>query len=663
MTIHKILKGDVWAGLSTLENNSIDCVITSPPYWSQRNYGFNGQIGLENTLDDYISRLVTIFNRLRQKLKPKGVFFLNIGDKYLSKYGNTPLGCIPFKLVYHLVKDGWNLEEIIIWYKPNHMPSSVKNRFTNTYEPIFILSKDSFNYFNAFNKKRPFTKILKIPLQPVPYKHMATYPEKLIESLLSWGLPDDAIVLDPFAGSGTTCKAVQNVSKGYFNPIKMQSIMIEANEDYIQIIRERCKIPAQNISKIPYEPYELKQIDKTNVNRIIERQIEDLNIKPGHVIVKLFQTSFEFQSVLPLLYGDQIANVLSDEGIFFVGLFDFTIEDFYGMALANDYGWIIRNLLIVPYRKHWFPIWMLVKDIKSVKYRFNLDSIRTEHRLNKSSDWKEIDFIGYKVVKPQNLFKKPDQGVIAKIFSHYNNGLPKWVVVQWKSDTYSLEEILDNSNGENNITMRCPSCLALLKNFYNYENILNCSSCSLELWRGIESIPNLIEVKPRKEPFYKHQIIDIVEKNTKKTNYKGKFRDMDRFNIGQSPGARASVEEQFFSMQRFYNVEQSMISDYLNLYRNKTKLSKKQITEKFPPEYKHTVSHWLRKDMGGSLPKYEDLLKLNEILQIDKSYFNYISRMGLKLQTVLESGKGKNPGDFLDMPIKQVIDLLKRTVS
>ena len=73
MTIHKILYGDVWASLSTLENNSVDCVITSPPYWSQRNYGFNGQIGLENTLDDYIARLVTIFNHLRQKLKSEGV--------------------------------------------------------------------------------------------------------------------------------------------------------------------------------------------------------------------------------------------------------------------------------------------------------------------------------------------------------------------------------------------------------------------------------------------------------------------------------------------------------------------------------------------------------------------------------------------------------------
>ncbi len=663
MTIHKILYGDVWAGLSTLENNSVDCVITSPPYWSQRNYGFNGQIGLENTLDDYIARLITIFNYLRQKLKPEGVFFLNIGDKYLSKYGNTPLGCIPTKLVYYLVKDGWNLEEILIWYKPNHMPSSVKNRFTNTYEPIFVLSKDNFNYFNEIKKIKPFSNILKVPLQPVPYKHMATYPEKLIETLLGFGLPNDAVILDPFAGSGTTCKAVQNVSKGYFNPVKMKSIMIEANKNYIQIIRKRCRISSQNIKDVTFKPYELIPIDKTKEDKKIEGQIGDLNIKPGQVIVKLVRSSSEFQSLLPFLYGDQVADLLSDDGICFVGLFDFTIEDFFGIALVNDNGWIIRNMLVVPYKKHWFPIWMLVKDIKSVKYQFNLDNIRIEHRSKRKPEWHETDFIGYKVVKPQSFFKKPDQGVIAKILSHHDSGMPKWVVVQWKSGSYSLEEMLDSSNGENNITMRCPKCKTPLRKFHHYKNTVSCALCSLELWRGIDSIPILIETNPRKEPPYKHQIIDIAEKNTKKVNYQGKFNEADRFNLGQSPGARVSVEEQYFSMQRFYNVKQSMISDYFNLHRNKAKLSKTQITEKFPPEYKHTVGHWLRKDMGGSLPKYEDLLKLNETLQIDQSYFNYISRMGLKLQTVLESERGKNPGDFLDMSLKEVIKLLKRTVG
>ena len=103
-----------------------------------------------------------------------------------------------------------------------------------------------------------------------------------------------------------------------------------------------------------------------------------------------------------------------------------------------------------------------------------------------------------------------------------------------------------------------------------------------------------------------------------------------------------------------------MISDYLNLLRNKNSFTKNALTKKFPVGYKHTVGHWLRKDMGGSLPKYEDLLKLHELLYLDQSYINYISRTGLKLQTVLSDTKGKNPGDFLDLSLPKIIDMLKR---
>ena len=101
MTNHKVLCGDVWASLQTLDDNSIDCVVTSPPYWSQRDYGFDGQIGSEPQLQDYLAKLVTVFHLLRRKIKSKGIFYLNIGDKYVSKYGNTPLAMIPYLLAYH----------------------------------------------------------------------------------------------------------------------------------------------------------------------------------------------------------------------------------------------------------------------------------------------------------------------------------------------------------------------------------------------------------------------------------------------------------------------------------------------------------------------------------------------------------------------------------
>jgi site-specific DNA-methyltransferase (adenine-specific) len=114
-----LIYGDVYAGLEYLQDNSISVAITSPPYWNQRDYKFKGQVGQEKTPEEYIGRLVKIYNKLRQKLRDNGIFFLNVGDKYLNQYGKSHLLQIPYRLAYH--------------YKPNHMPSSVKDRFGNTY--------------------------------------------------------------------------------------------------------------------------------------------------------------------------------------------------------------------------------------------------------------------------------------------------------------------------------------------------------------------------------------------------------------------------------------------------------------------------------------------------------------------------------------------------
>ncbi len=658
MNDHRILYGDVWAGLLSLEDNSIDCAVTSPPYWAQRDYGFKGQIGSEPSLSDYLATLVTVFHLLKQKIKPQGVFFLNIGDKYVSKYGNTPLAMIPYKLAYHLVQDGWILEDIIIWFKTNHMPASVKNRLTNTYEPIFVLSKNESNYYNECKGKNTFSNILKVPLQPVQYKHMATYPEKLIESLLKLGLPNNALVLDPFAGSGTTCKAVQNISEGYFNPIKMRSIMIEAHKDYVKIIKKRCKIKTKFIEKIPFKSYKTQSLSKRPPFLAKEKKnLKNFNIEPNNVIIRIFEEPEEFRSFIPLLYDDSLIEALDDDGICFLGLPNHEIKDIFDIARLNN--WIIRNMIVIPQGNDWIPIFMLVKDIKSVRYKFNLDSIRIDHQFEISENWNEVDFVGYRVERSQSLYKNPEKGLIGKILSNYPNGLPHWIVVKWKSGEYSLEEVITDSGKHKFIKMVCPECETELTNYHHYKNIISCPSCSIQLWRDVKSIPNLLETNTRVTPEYKHKEFDVIEKNTKK-DYNGKFIDVERINIGQSPGARVSVEEQFFSIKRYYNVKQSMISDYLNLHRIKKGLTKKELTDKYPHEYKHTVGHWLRKDMGGSLPKFEDLMKLNELLNLDQTYINYISRTGLKLQTVIADTKGKNPGDFLDMPISDVIDMLKR---
>lgn len=660
MNDHEILYGDVFACLFNLKDNFIDCAVTSPPYWSQRDYGFKGQIGNESKADDYLAKLVTVFSVLRRKLKPKGVFYLNIGDKFLTKYGNTPLGMIPYKLAYYLVDDGWQLEDIIIWYKPNHMPSSVKNRFTTTYEPIFVLTKEEDNYYREYKQKEDFSNIFKIPIQPVPCKHMATYPEKLIETLLKLELPNNALVSDPFAGSGTTCKAVQNLCSEHFNHRKMNSIMIEAYKDYVDIIKERCKIKAKNIHMIPFKAYDPKPLaNNFKIPHNDGKTVEDFNIEPNDIIIKIFKTTEEFRSFLPLLYDGSLADALNDDGVFFLGLMDHDINNIFDIAQVNENGWIIRNMIVVPQGNDWIPVFMLVKDIKSVRYRFNLDAIRVNHRYETSEDWNEIDFVGYKVDKSQAFFKKPDGGLIAKVILKYPNGLPHWVVVKWKTGDYSVEEVINGAGRKNPIQMFCPKCKTELKKSHHYEKVVSCPSCSLKLWRDAKSIPILMEKNPRVEPEYHYEEIDVVEKITKK-DYDGKFKDTEPINRGQSPGARVSVQESYFSVQRYYDAKQSLICDYLNLHRKKVGLTKNELTRKFPPSYKHTVGHWLRKDMGGSLPKYEDLMTLNDFLQLAESYINYISRMGLKLQTVLADAKGKNPGDFLDLPLPMVIKLLEK---
>jgi len=660
MTNHKVLCGDVWASLQTLDDNSIDCVVTSPPYWSQRDYGFAGQIGSEPQLQDYLAKLVTIFHLLRQKVKQQGIFYLNIGDKYVSKYGNTPLAMIPYRLAYYMTMDGWNLEDIMIWFKKNHMPASVKNRLTNTYEPIFVFSKNKLNYYTEYRHKANGSNILRIPLQPVPYKHMATYPEKLVEALLGLGLPDDALILDPFAGSGTTCKAVQNISEGYFNPIKMRSIMIEAYHEYIKIIRKRCKIKKQNIQRISIELYHTRPlINNFKIPNKEEKILENIDIESKNVIIKIFKELKELHSFLPLLFNNTLPDILDDDGIFFLGLPNHDIEDIFSIVQLSDHGWIIRNMIVVPQGNDWIPIFMMVKDIKSIRYKFNLDNIRVNHQYENIVNWNVMDFIGYRVEKSQALFKKPDTGLIGKILSYHPNGLPHWVVVKWKSGKHSVEEIITSSKGENAIQMFCPECKTKLKNYHHYKKSISCPSCLLQLWRDVRSIPKLLETNPPVKPEYQHEEITILQKKTKK-DYNGKFKYVDRINIGQSPGARVSVYEQFFTTKRYYKIKQSMISDYLNLHRIKNGLTKNALTNRFPPEYKHTVGHWIRKDMGGSLPKYEDLMTLNEYLHLDQSYINCISRIGLKLQTVIADVKGKNPGDFLDFPLPKVINMLKR---
>lgn len=137
-----VIIGDVIEKLKMLPDKSINCIVTSPPYWGQRDYGTKGQIGNEKTPEEYIKKMLDIANELKRVLIDGGVYFLNIGDKYIDKN----LQMIPFRLAIEMQKMGWAIRNVLIWRKTNAMPSSIKDRFSNTYEPIFLFVKNPDNY-------------------------------------------------------------------------------------------------------------------------------------------------------------------------------------------------------------------------------------------------------------------------------------------------------------------------------------------------------------------------------------------------------------------------------------------------------------------------------------------------------------------------------------
>ena len=179
MEIDKIYQGDSLDVLKTFEDNSVDCCVTSPPYYALRDYGVDGQIGLEETPEKYIERLTEVFMEVHRVLKPNGTLWLNIGDSYNGSGGNHKEGqkndtgfqgalgvrCggkgaranglkpkdligIPYMLAFSLRNAGWYLRQDIIWHKPNPMPESVTDRCTKSHEYIFLLSKGQKYYFD-----------------------------------------------------------------------------------------------------------------------------------------------------------------------------------------------------------------------------------------------------------------------------------------------------------------------------------------------------------------------------------------------------------------------------------------------------------------------------------------------------------------------------------
>ena len=137
-----VIIGDAKLALQRMQDDLVDLVVTSPPYWGQRDYQESHQLGNETTSQEYIDKLMAIHTELKRVIKDTGVYFLNIGDKYLKK----GLELIPERIAYEMKQTGWVLRNKVIWYKSNPNPSPVKDRFSNAYEVIYMFVKNPENY-------------------------------------------------------------------------------------------------------------------------------------------------------------------------------------------------------------------------------------------------------------------------------------------------------------------------------------------------------------------------------------------------------------------------------------------------------------------------------------------------------------------------------------
>ncbi|MBM0416270.1 DNA-methyltransferase [Aeromonas veronii] len=179
---YQLIIGDCIDSLPRIPDGSVNCCVTSPPYFGLRDYGVDGQIGLEQTPEEYVAKMVEVFREVRRVLRDDGTLWLNIGDSYANGGRKTrdhdsklparhlstrpddgdgvkpkDLIGIPWMLAFALRADGWYLRQEIIWHKPNPMPESVKDRCTKAHEQIFLLSKSPRYHFDNEAMQEPAT--------------------------------------------------------------------------------------------------------------------------------------------------------------------------------------------------------------------------------------------------------------------------------------------------------------------------------------------------------------------------------------------------------------------------------------------------------------------------------------------------------------------------
>ncbi len=301
-----------------LADKSVQCCVTSPPYWGLRDYGTAGQLGLESTPDAYVAAMVAVFREVWRVLRDDGVLWLNLGDSYSAgsrdynsfrrdkahvavpecKQIDLPpknLVGIPWRVAFALQADGWFLRQDIIWAKPNPTPESVRDRCTKAHEYIFLMTKSARYYWDAeaikeesvtLDPRRPYggegawqldgrpeeqrgngklrkrtdpiggrshaergqhseggviseythrnrRSVWTINTEPFPEAHFATFPTEIPRLCILAASKSGDVVLDPFAGSGTTIMVA--------NELGRRGVGLELNPEYCQMADRRCR--------------------------------------------------------------------------------------------------------------------------------------------------------------------------------------------------------------------------------------------------------------------------------------------------------------------------------------------------------------------------------------------------------------------------------------
>ncbi|WP_329462025.1 DNA-methyltransferase [Streptomyces sp. NBC_01431] len=257
-----LLLGDAATVLATLPKNSVDCVVTSPPYYATRDWGA-GQIGQEDTPAAYLDALRTVFHEVHRVLRDDGTCFVNIADVYatgpaarrITVLGQPPVAVksllgLPWRLMLALQEDGWLIRNEVVWAKPNAIPESCRDRLARRHEQVFLLTKTGRYHFDLDIIRQPYTgdralsrrahhsankpntargtwpppearqcngrnpgTVWTIPTRPTRHLHTAAFPLDLALRCVAAGCPPRAITLDPFSGSGTTLEAALRLGR------------------------------------------------------------------------------------------------------------------------------------------------------------------------------------------------------------------------------------------------------------------------------------------------------------------------------------------------------------------------------------------------------------------------------------------------------------------